>query len=837
MIDLSTASWTLHSSVDERQWPATVPGCVHTDLLNAEVIPDPWYRDNEKDIHWVFKQDWVYRSTIQVDQATLAQSHAWLVCEGLDTLCTLRINGTVVLEADNMHRTWVVSVLGALRAGANDIEVTFHSPLDRMNAGDAERSLPCWNLYHTDFIGKSYVRKMACAFGWDWGVMAPTAGIWRAMGIEAGPARLEHVRVQQHHGDRQVRLDVQTLLAGEAPAVRHRLSLNGTMVAEATGADASLQVADPQLWWSNGMGSQPLYTLTTEIVTADGELIDSLSKKIGLRTCELIQEDDEFGRSFRFRVNGRDVFMKGANWIPCDVFPSRIADETYRHLVASSAESGMNMIRVWGGGIYEDERFYDLCDEYGILIWQDFMFACSTYPCSDTAFQESVRAEAIDNVRRLHHRACLALWCGNNELEQGLVRGDEWTDRSMPWDEYKPVFDELLPEVVGAEDGVTPYWPSSAHTPIGDRDNHNDHRSGDAHAWSVWFGGQPIESQRDWVFRFMSEFGFQSFPEPKTVEAFTAPEDRSLTNWVMDCHQRSTGGNQKIYRTLLDWFQPPTDFNEGLWVTQIVQALCIQYAAEHARRIQGRMDGLLYWQLNDLWPGATWSSIDVYGRWKALQYLAKRFFAPVLISLLEQYDDGTVAVHVSNHRPESFTGTVRWEITNCAGTVFDRGSLVVAVGSQENVELGTIACQQFREQGGAARLPISCMPFEIHDATWIPMAGDQDLLVWAILEEDGIEIGRNLAFFTKPKYWKLQTPDITCQVIETDDGLAVELQTDVCSPWTRLEIAESEARFADNFVHLSPSFPCRIPLQHADGLDAARLAQRVSATPLLKSWS
>ena len=219
---------------------------------------------------------------------------------------------------------------------------------------------------------------------------------------------------------------------------------------------------------------------------------------------------------------------------------------------------------MWGGGIYEDERFYDLCDEYGILIWQDFMFACSTYPFAEQNFQDSIRAEAVDNVRRLHHRACLALWCGNNELEQGLVRGEEWTDHSMPWQEYMPIFDELLPEVVAAEDGVTPYWPASPHNPVGDRTKHNDPDSGDAHAWSVWFGGQPIESQRDWTFRFMSEFGFQSFPEPKTVAAFTLPEDRSLTNWVMDYHQRSTGGNQRIYRTLFDWFQPPTDFAEGL---------------------------------------------------------------------------------------------------------------------------------------------------------------------------------------------------------------------------------------------------------------------------------
>jgi beta-mannosidase len=459
------------------------------------------------------------------------------------------------------------------------------------------------------------------------------------------------------------------------------------------------------------------------------------------------------------------------------------------------------------------------------------MFACSTYPTTDADFMATVEQEAIDNVRRLHHRACLGLWCGNNELEQGLAKGDEWTGSSMPWAEYSLLYDDMLPRIVADEDGITPYWPCSPHSPNGNRDDFNNDRCGDAHAWSVWFGGQPIESQRTWTYRFMSEFGFQSFPEPRTVEAFTDSEDRSLTNWVMDYHQRSAGGNQKIFRTLLDWFPAPKRFDETLWLTQLTQALCIQYAAEHARRLQGRMDGLLYWQLNDLWPGATWSSIDVHGRWKALHFFAARFFAPILVSLEEDHATGTVAVHVSNHRPDDFVGTVHWAVTDCAGTLRAEGSDLVDVASQSDKLVATIACQEIREAGGTERLPL-----EVRSSNAIPMAGDRDLLVWATVDDGGLELGRNLAFFAKPKYWQLCQPVIQTSVIDGPEGLIVHLECDVCAPWTRLEVPDHDVRFADNFVHVAPGLPIHVPVLESDGLDAVDLEQQLVVTPLIDTW-
>jgi beta-mannosidase len=689
---------------------------------------------------------------------------------------------------------------------------------------------------------------MACAFGWDWGLMAPTAGVWRAVKLMGFDARIQDVKCIQNHRGSECSLECQGAIEGTG-RVRFTLERDGQAVAMADATErvppsktgmsdhphtSTLTVAEPDLWWPNGMGDQPLYELVTELVGEDGRILDSEKKRVGLRTCELLREADEFGESFKFRVNGRDVFMKGGNWIPCDVFPSNISDATYRDLLQSCAHSHMNMIRVWGGGIYEDDRFYDLCDELGILVWQDFMFACSTYPSFDDKFMENVREEAIDNVRRIRHHPCLALWCGNNELEQGLVKWDieDWTDTAMPPKDYLALFDELLPDVVKAENPETPYWPSSGHTPGEGRPNSHDDTRGDAHSWSVWFGGQPIEAQRDWKFRFMSEFGFQSYPELRTVEQFTAPEDRNMVNWVMDYHQRSKSGNQKIMQYALEWFKEARGFEESLIISQMIQAVCVQYAAEHARRIQGRMDGLLYWQINDIWPGATWSSIDVYGRWKALHYFAKRFFAPVLVSLVEDHEAGTVAIHVSNQKATTFTGTVKWFITDAAGSVRDIGQMEVSVPSQENNCVTTLTCQAHREAGGASRLPL-----EIRTNNAIPMSGDRNLLIWAVLMENGKEISRNLAWFAKPKYWKIVKPDISITLTRVNGRTFLELESSHSAPWTRLVLQGADALFSDNYLHLAPGLPARVELLHHSLEDDSKLAERLEAVPFTDLFS
>lgn len=835
-LDLGGDDWKLYEANEPaKALQGSVPGCVHADLIRDGRIPDPWYRDQEKEIHWVCHRDWIYEKAFTVDARMLRYENAVLVFEGLDTFCRVEFNGMTLLEADNMHRTWEIPVKGVLREGRNQLKLHFSSPIPYMKRRDAEHRLHAWNVYHEDFYGKSHVRKMACAFGWDWGLMAPTAGPWRPVCLKVFHSRIRSVHTRQSHEADSVTLHATAEVEGSGE-VSFELSHGGERVAEATARDGgvTLVVKEPRLWWPNGMGAQPLYTLVARLIAADGTTADTQTQRIGLRTCQLVRKPDAYGECFRFRINGRELFIKGGNWIPCDVFPSRISEETYRRLIDDCAQAHMNMIRVWGGGIYEDDCFYDACDEKGILVWQDFMFACSTYPAYDAGFMANVAAEARDNVRRLRHHPCLALWCGNNELEQGLVRWDveDWIPDAMPPKDYLALFDELLPAIVAGEDPSTPYWPSSGHTPGEGRDNCWDDRAGDAHSWSVWFGGQPIEAQREWKFRFMSEFGFQSYPELKTVEAFTAPEDRGMVNWIMDYHQRSGPGNQTILKYALDWFREASGFEESLIISQLIQALCVQYAAEHARRIQGRMDGLMYWQINDLWPGATWSSVDVYGRWKALHYFARRFFSPVMVSLLEDHDKGAVEVHLSNHRPAAFKGRVHWRITDCAGTVLDEATLTAEVPSQANREVTRLDCTALREKGGKARLPL-----EIRGHERIPMAGDRDLLVWATVEEDGEELSRNIAFFAKPKHLLLRDPCIQVSTTEVNGQPAVDLEAKHPSLWTRLSLRGEDGRFSDNYLHLSPGLPARVLLEKGEGASAGELHKKLVVTPLVRLFA
>ena len=831
--------WSLHGH-GAKPLPAHVPGCVHTDLEAAGIIPDICYRDNEKDIYWVAENDWSYEREIHIEAAILQRRRQTLRFKGLDTLCSVELNGETVLEADNMFRTWEVDVGKQLRAGRNRLRVHFRSPLPLMQKRLREKFIYSWAQYKEEYLGKSYVRKMACSFGWDWGPMAPTAGIWRPVRLLAWDNRIEDVRVHQQHRDGSVALHCGVQAASPARA-RARLYFGNDCVATAEGpatpggtaepaGSLRMEVPEPHLWWPNGMGDQPLYRLEVELLGPDGGVIDTARRTIGLRRCELVREPDAYGESFRFRVNGRDVFIKGSNWIPCDIYPSRVSTGTYNRLLEAAATAHMNMIRVWGGGIYEDEAFYDACDRLGLLVWQDFMFSCATYPAFDEAFLKSVEAEARDNVRRLRHRACLALWCGNNELEQGLVG---WKDGdyslAMPPEDYCRLFDDLLAKVVAEEDGVVPYWPCSPHTPGPNRAEFNDPTRGDAHAWSVWFGGEPLEAQRKWKYRFMSEFGFQSYPELRTIEAFTLPEERNLINWVMDYHQRSNMGNQTILKYALEWFKEARDFESWLILSQLIQGLCIQFAAEHARRIQGRMDGLMYWQINDMWPGATWSSIDSFGRWKALHYMARRFFAPVLVSLLEDHQTGSVSVHVSNHRPQAFAGRVRWWVTDCAGAILREGFMAADVNSQTNQSLGSFYCTDLREAGGKARLPL-----EMRSASSIPMAGDRDIIVWAVLEENGCELSRNIALFARPKYLLLRDPAIRAEVTRRDGQLCIDLTTTDCAPWTRISARGTDLRLSDNYLHLAPHLPATVRVEACDITDPRELQDRLVLTPLCR---
>lgn len=782
-IDL-TGEWTLRRPATGDHYPAIVPGCFHEDLLRAGAIPDPFFRTNERDLLPLAREEWIYERSFHIDAPNPA---AALVFDGLDTLATVELNGLVVGEGENMFRRYEFPVGDKLRPGRNDLRVTFRSPLPLIEERQAQTHLHSW-AGPLEVPGRAYVRKMPCSFGWDWGPVLVSAGIWKPVRLVLGEAsRLDDIHILQDHAKGRADLSIRAAVAHPTKGGRLRVEvlIDGETVAEGEsplrkgGATIKATVKKPRLWWPAGMGEQPLHTVVTTLLYGDGKTLDSDERRIGLRELRLDRHKDEFGESFQFTCNGRPFFAKGANWIPADAIVTRLRAGDYRALVEAARDANMNMLRVWGGGIYEADVFYDLCDELGICVWQDFMFACSMYPTFDGEWMANVEEEARQNVRRIRHHACLALWCGNNELEQGLVN-DEWTDHHMDWEEYGRLFDELLPAVVGELDPQRDYWPCSPHSPIGDRKDHRNESCGDAHLWDVWHMKQPFEWYRTTKHRFVSEFGFQSFPEPVTTRAFTDPEDRHVASTVMEAHQRSAIGNTLIMTYMLDWFRLPNTFERTLHVTQILQAMAIKYAVEHWRRLMPRTMGALYWQHNDTWPGNSWSSLDYFKRWKGLHYYARSFFAPVMLSLVEDGERATVECHVTSDLPKARSAALSWTVYSTEGKLLAEGSRNVRTPAN-----GSRAVHTVRLEG----LPL------------------EECLLFASLSIDGEEVTSNLAHFARPKNMVLRDPRISVRVGKEDSSgrrFRVSLTARRPALYVYTEMEAPEARWSDRYFHLAP---------------------------------
>ena len=823
ILDLNGKGWELTQQGKRETTPATVPGCVHLDLLAAQKIPDPYVRDNEQRLHWIGESGWSYRRTFRVAPAFLACDRVLLHCEGLDTLATVRVNGKKVGTADNMFRTWEYDVRAALRAGENEIEIRFAPATTFVREAQEKRQLPSWGG-PLEIKGRAWLRKEPCNFGWDWGPTCVTAGIWRPIRLIAfDTARLAGVQIRQAHtkGKVELSLSLEVERAGRSAsplAAEVRVTLRGTEVAagrvglRGRAAALSLAVRQPELWWPSGMGAQPLYEVTVELVNAEGGRLDAVTKRIGLRELTLVRGKDTWGESFHFAANGVPFFAKGANWIPADTFAPR-APGLHRQLLEAAREGNMNMIRVWGGGLYEEDSFYDLCDTLGLCVWQDFMFACSTYPAFDKAFLANVRVEVEQNVRRLRHHACIALWCGNNELEQGLV-GDAWDGRHMSWKDYGRLFDTLLPSLVKRLDPDRDYWPSSPHSPVGDRKDHSNPTCGDGHLWSVWHGREPFEWYRTSFHRFCSEFGFQSFPEPRTVAGYTAPDDRNVTSRVMELHQRSGIGNSTIIHYLLSWYRMPDSFENTLWLSQLQQGLAIQYAVEHWRRNMPRCMGSLYWQLNDCWPVASWSSIDCHGRWKALHYLAKKFYAPLLVSGVEDLAAKTVAIHVTSERRVPVPAKIRWSVTTAAGAKVFSGEK-------------------------ALRLPVngSRHAHTLDLAKAVTARGAGDLLVWIELHAEGGVASRTLVTLVRPKHLELVAPGIATRIKAGKDGLfIVTLTAKKPALWAWLTLMKTDAVFSDNWICLEPKQPVTIRIRPAKAMTLAQVRKELTVRSVVDTY-
>lgn len=770
---------------DEREWiDAVVPGSVFNDLLRADKMEDPFYRDNEMAALELTKFDYEYERGFEVDSALLARDAVLLRCEGLDTLCEVSLNGKLVLSADNMHRTYETDVKNALRAGPNVIRVVIRSATKFVLEKDKEYHLSSC----ADAVpGISHLRKAHSMFGWDWGPKLPDAGIWREISIRGYDlGRIDDVRVAQHHENGAVRLEIR------ADVERWSRDIDLTVRAELETPDGAVSACDataiagsatlrfdipePRLWWPRNYGNQPLYTLRVSLRGDAGD-VDRRTLRIGLRTLIVRQEQDEWGESFAFVANGRDVFAMGANYIPEDNVFGRLTPERTERLLRSCAEANFNCVRVWGGGYYPDDRFYDVCDELGLIVWQDHLYACGTYDFND-AFQESIRLETIDNVKRIRHHASLGIWSGNNELEYAWAEWS-WTERygEKQRDDYLRQFERFLPELNASLDPDTFYWRSSPSS-YGGIDEPNLESVGDMHYWDVWHGRKPIAEYRTLYPRFMSEFGLQSFPSLKTVETFALPEDRNIFSYVMEAHQKNGTGNEKILYYIGEYFKYPKDFESLLYASQLIQAEGMRVGVEHWRRNRGRCMGAIYWQLNDIWPGASWSSLDYFGRWKATHHAAKRFFAPVLASACET---GTnVSLHVTNDTLERFDGVLSWRL-------LDRRSGTIRSGETQ----------------------VSADALSAHEALTLALGDDLDTpaklrqrYLAFTLTTGGQEASGGTVLFVKPKHFEFLDPRIAADVSEETDGFIVRLSSEAFAKFVSLDLRDADASWSDNVFDL-----------------------------------
>ncbi|MDD5508880.1 MAG: glycoside hydrolase family 2 protein [Bacteroidales bacterium] len=804
---------------DTGSWmPATVSGTVHTDLLANKVIEDPYYRLNERQVQWIDKEDWEYRTRFVIDRAILAKEHIDLVFYGLDTYAEVYLNDEQILQADNMFRTWRVNGKGYVKEGNNLLRIRFLSPVNEGLKKLQAHGYPLPASNDQSEVGglgdqrvSPFVRKAPYHFGWDWGPRLVTSGIWRPITLEAwDEARIRDLHViTKMVGHEQVDLEAHfTVLASEKIRLDARIYADTMLIHEGkltlmpgeNPIRVPVSIRQPELWWPNGMGGQKVYRI--RVVVGQGkEIADETEVTTGLRTLRLVQDPDPdgTGKSFYFEINGVPVFAKGANYIPNDVFLTRVTPDRYEYIVRSAAEANMNMLRVWGGGIYEDDLFYDLCDDYGIMVWQDFMFACSMYP-GDDAFLESVRLEAADNVKRLRNHPCIVLWCGNNEIENAWAEWDEnrgwgWKQlykseqRAAIWEAYDTLFHKILPAVVAEHDPAVTYWHSSPSAGLGQLAGY-DTKSGDMHYWGVWHGLNPFSDFRKYRARFMSEYGFQSFPEFNSVKRYTLPVDYDIESEVMMSHQRSGIGNLRIRQYMEADYTIPEDFEQFLYVGQLLQAEAIKMAIECHRADMPYCMGTLYWQINDCWPVASWSGIDYYGRWKALHYFVKEAFKPV--ALVMDGNEGKVQVHIVSDLPETRQAVLTMKIMTFEGQELWKESLPVDIPARSS--------SNYYEK--------EITGYDIGKTVLV-----------ASLAAEGVFNDTGLHYFTQPKYLKLADPGITVEIGVKGDAFEVTLASTSLAKNVFLTAEGYGGQFSDNFFDILPGEKVKVTFPKSGNLE------------------
>lgn len=779
-----------------RWFPATVPGTLHTDLLANKLINDPFLGDNESKLQWVEENNWEYRCDFDCPGNITNHKNIILVFKGLDTYASVFLNKKLILETANMFREYEVDVKPHLRKTGNQLVILFSSASRR--GKELAKLLP----YTLPGDEKVFTRKAQYHYGWDWGPRFVTTGIFRPVIIKAwNDAVLQPVALQQISQSASNARFMAIITVNASTSGKYLIRLSGSPgenISKSMEIELSqgisthridFNIPDPQLWWCNGLGQPFLYTIKISLLK-DTILCDESTIRTGVRTLELVKEKDEKGESFYFRLNGINVFMKGANYIPPDNFLPRVTHAKYDSIINLVANTNMNMLRIWGGGTYENDYFYDLCDEKGILIWQDFMFACAMYP-GDTAFLNNVESEVRYNVERLRNHPCIALWCGNNEIDEGWHNWG-WqkqynyspADSAEIWENYKTVFHKIIPFVLSELDPQRPYQPSS---PLIGWGHSESLLSGDSHYWGIWWGMEPFENYELKTGRFMSEYGFQGFPDPATINAFTNPSDRKLSSSVMKSHQKHSAGFETIQKYMERDFPVPGDFDKYNYVSQLLQAYGMGKAIEAHRRAMPYCMGTLFWQLNDCWPVVSWSATDYYLRPKAFYYSLQRTFAPVLISACKE-NDSTV-VYLISDKPRNIKGNLNIQLLDFRGNILFEKEIKDIIINNESRKL-----------------------FEMQEKQLLSGHDPAKLFMYATFKYNNNMIADMFYYFTKPAKLKLKKADYQLKFTTESGNNYIEITANTLLKNVRITSPDQYLRLEDNYFDLLPEHTKKILL-------------------------
>jgi len=833
VVDYSlNSNWQFRQSDSTHWYPAEIPGCVHTDLINNKLIGDPYYGLNEQSLQWIGKTDWDYQSKFNLPDSVFNRKNIELVFDGLDTYAEVYLNDSLVLSADNMFRTWKIPCKNLLRHTGNLLWIHFKNVFE-VNMPKIENApfklLDGDNNDQSDTMSAMYARKAQFHFGWDWGPRLITCGIWRNVFLQSwDDLKINNVQVIQNNVSKE-KAGINAFINVQSDSDEHAsvgVTVDGNVYAAIScqlqkgdnKIPVSFEISNPNLWWTNGLGSHYLYTFVFNVKQANGES-DSDTEKIGIRSLELVREKDKYGVSFYVRLNGVPVFMKGANYVPEDNFQNRVTAARYEHMIESAAEAHMNILRVWGGGIYENNEFYNLCDRYGIIVWQEFAFACAMYP-SDSLFLDNVKHEVVDNVTRLRNHASLALYCGNNENVIGWYNWG-WRDQyprdiqnKYDHDMYE-LYNHLIPDAIHEVDTTRYYLYTSPSAGF----NGVTNSEGDIHYWGVWHGKEPFDSfnSMDNIARFVSEYGFQSYPEINTIKKFAAPEDMQLHSPVMLSHQRCMTddrkdkeyGNRLIKWYMDRWFNEPKDFEMYVYISQVLQAEGIKVAMEAHRRNMPYCMGSMYWQLDDCWPVASWSSIDYYGNWKALQYYAEKAYRTFLISFVPK--NNGLGIYIISDSLAGIPAELNIRVMDFDGNKVYEKEFPLTIEPDSSIEYVSINKDEL-----------------------IGKSDESKIVLIAQLKAADRILSDNTYLFQKPKDLKLEKPQIKVTSVKTDDGYELTLTSDKFAKDVYLSFDKDKGFFADNYFDLLPGEAKRVILQTNQNID--NLESKLKVISLVDSY-